>query len=201
MDVLPICRALLSVYDKTWIVELAEAIQLQGCKIISTGGTGRALREAGIHYDEVSEYTGSPEMLGGRVKTLHPRIHGGLLFRREDPKQVSEAGRLGIAPIDLVAVNLYPFEATVAKPGVTVEEATENIDIGGPTMIRAAAKNFFSVVVLTDPDDYAIFMKEIEEHGGVILETRRRLAKKAFDHTSKYDAAITKYFSSLEKQG
>jgi len=198
MSVQPVRQVILSVFDKTGIKELGEFLASQKCNILSTGGTGRALTEAGVPYQEVSDYTRSPEMLGGRVKTLHPKIHGGLLFRREDSHQAEEAQKYNIDPIDLVAVNLYPFEATIAKPGVTVEDAIENIDIGGPTMIRAAAKNFFSVVVLTQPNDYQLVMNEIKNQGGVSLETRRKLAGKAFQYTSEYDNAIQNYFKSLD---
>src|SRR3990172_4490811 len=147
MDIQPIQRAILSVYDKRGLVDLAQYLAEKGCHLLSTGGTGRALHEAGIDYEEVSHYTGSPEMLHGRVKTLHPKIHGGLLYKREDPAQAAEAAAHGQLPIDLVVVNLYPFDATLAKPDVTLSEATENIDNGGPTLIRASAKNFVSVAV------------------------------------------------------
>lgn len=196
MSVLPIRKAILSVFDKTGIDEFAKALSEKGVHILSTGGTGRSLMKAGVPYQEVSDYTGSPEMLGGRVKTLHPKIHGGLLFKRNDPNQVEEAEKYGIYPIDLVAVNLYPFEATVARPDVSMDVATENIDIGGPTMIRSSAKNFLSVVVITDPRDYPEIVKEINEQGGVTLETRHRLAAKAFAHTSHYDSAITAFLTS-----
>ena len=197
MSIVKIQQAILSVYDKTGIIELAQALSSNGCHILSTGGTGKALTEAGITYQEVSDYTGSPEMLGGRVKTLHPKIHGGLLFKREDAEQVVEAEKHDVKAIDLVAVNLYPFEATITKPGVTLDEATENIDIGGPTMIRAAAKNFHSVTVITSPDDYTLIINELKQHGGVTYETRRMLASKAFQHTSQYDAAITTYLQNI----
>ncbi len=201
MTIQTIRQAVLSVFDKRGIVELGKFLETIGCQILSTGGTGRALKEAGINYQEVSDYTGTPEMLRGRVKTLHPKIHGGILFRRVDPAQVEEVEKYGIKPIELVAVNLYPFEKTVSNPDVTTVEATENIDIGGPALIRAAAKNFFSVVVLTDPKDYPTIIKEMENSGGVSLETRRRLATKAFEHTSQYDKAIHEYFSTLSSQG
>lgn len=197
MSIIPIKQAILSVYDKTGVVKLAQALTSKGCHLLSTGGTGRALTEAGIGYQEVSDYTGSPEMLGGRVKTLHPKIHGGLLFKREDEAQVIEADQHGVKPIDLVAVNLYPFESTIAKPDVTLDDATENIDIGGPTMIRAAAKNFQSVTVITSPRYYAMVIAELNEHGGIRYETRMKLAEKAFQQTSKYDAAISAYLHKL----
>ncbi|MEW6235680.1 MAG: hypothetical protein AB1656_09865 [Candidatus Omnitrophota bacterium] len=197
MGRIKIQRAIISVYNKDGILKLGRALADWGVDILSTGGTSRALADAGIPYQEVSDYTGSPEMLGGRVKTLHPIIHGGLLFKREDEAQAEEAESFGIQPIDLVAVNLYPFEATIAKPGVTVEEAIENIDIGGPAMIRSAGKNFRSVAVLTDPADYDPFIDEMKETGEIGLNTRRRLAAKAFDHVSRYDEAITNYLASL----
>lgn len=198
MDVVPIQQAILSVYEKSGVVDLGRALKAHGTHILSTGGTGRALHESGIEYQEVSDYTGSPEMLGGRVKTLHPMIHGGILFKRSDPSQVEEAGEYDVKPIDLVAVNLYPFQQTIAKPGVTLDEALENIDIGGPTMIRAAAKNFKSVTVITEPDDYTLVIEEIKKHNGVTLETRKKLAAKAFMHTHQYDRAITGYLQSVK---
>lgn len=196
MSIVPIRKAILSVFDKTGIEDFAKALAKNSVHILSTGGTGRALAKVSVHYQEVSDYTGSPEMLGGRVKTLHPKIHGGLLFKRNDSSQVEEADRYGIYPIDLVAVNLYPFEATVAKPDVSMEVATENIDIGGPTMIRSAAKNFLSVTVVTDPRDYSSIIQEMDERGGISLDTRHRLAAKAFEHTSHYDNAITAFLTS-----
>ncbi len=196
MSIVPIRKAILSVFDKTGIEDFAKALAKNGVHILSTGGTGRALSKVSVKYQEVSDYTGSPEMLGGRVKTLHPKIHGGLLFKRNDTSQVEEASEHGIYPIDLVAVNLYPFEATVAKPDVSMEVATENIDIGGPTMIRSAAKNFLSVTVVTDPRDYGSIIQEMNEQGGITLETRHRLAAKAFEHTSHYDNIITAFLTS-----
>ncbi len=195
MDQVKIRRAILSVYDKSGIERLGKALAEHDVYILSTGGTGRALTQAGIPYQEVSEYTGSPEMLGGRVKTLHPYIHGGLLFKREDAKQAIEAENFGIKPIDLVAVNLYPFEQTVAKSEVTLGEAMENVDIGGPTMIRSGSKNFQSVAVITDPSDYNGIIEELREGGSLSFETRKRLAVKAFQHTSDYDSAIVNYLS------
>ena len=196
MSVVTIRKAILSVFDKTGIEEFGKALAEKDVHILSTGGTGRSLSKIGVKYQEVSDYTGSPEMLGGRVKTLHPKIHGGLLFKRNDPAQTEEADKYGIYPIDLVAVNLYPFEATVAKPDVSMDVATENIDIGGPTMIRSSAKNFKSVVVVTDPEDYELIIKEMNEQGGISINTRHRLATKAFEHTSKYDNAITNFLQS-----
>ncbi len=188
-------RALLSVSDKTGIAEFARGLELLGVKIISTGGTAKILRNAGIEVTDVSEVTGCPEMMGGRVKTLHPRIHGGLLCLRESKEQMAEAEREDISLIDMVAVNLYPFEVTVSKEGVELEEAIENIDIGGPTLLRSAAKNYRSVTVLSDPSDYGHVLKELRSTGVVSEETRAALAVKAFRHTADYDAAIDTYLS------
>lgn len=184
-------RALISVFDKTGIVDFSKRLTALHIEILSTGGTAKQLRDAGIPVRDVADFTGSPEMLGGRVKTLHPKVHGGLLYRRhhaEDLKQVKEHS---IAPIDLVVVNLYPFEATAAKQGLTAEELIENIDIGGPTMLRSAAKNFESVTVVTDPGDYANVAAELESTKETSLETRLALALKVFATTSRYDGMIT----------
>jgi phosphoribosylaminoimidazolecarboxamide formyltransferase/IMP cyclohydrolase len=186
-------KAILSVYDKTGLVDFARGLQARGWTLLASGGTARLLRENQIPVSEVAEYTGSPEILGGRVKTLHPAIHGGLLARDTEEDR-EELARQGWDYIDLAAVNLYPFAETVARPGVTVAEAVENIDIGGVTLIRAAAKNFSRVTLLCDPKDYASVLQELQA-GGVTAETRRRLAVKGFAHTAKYDAAITAYFS------
>lgn len=188
-------RALLSVSDKTGIVEFARGLEELGIKIISTGGTAKSIREAGMEVSDVSEVTGFPEMMGGRVKTLHPRIHGGLLCLRKNKEHMEEAKKEDIALIDMVAVNLYPFEATISKAGVELEEAIENIDIGGPTLLRSAAKNYRSVVVLSDPSDYGRILKEIRSSGIVSEKTRAELAVKAFRHTANYDAAIDTYLS------
>ena len=188
-------RALLSVSDKTGIAEFARGLELLGVKIISTGGTAKILRDAGIEVTDVSEVTGCPEMMGGRVKTLHPRIHGGLLCLRESKEQMAEALKEDISLIDLVAVNLYPFEVTVSKEGVELEEAIENIDIGGPTLLRSAAKNYRSVTVLSDPSDYGHVLKELRSTGIINESTRAALAVKAFRHTANYDAAIDTYLS------
>lgn len=189
-------RALLSVYDKTGVVEFARRLGTAGIELISTGGTAKLLREAGLAVRDVSELTGWPEMLGGRVKTLHPKVHGGLLFRRNNADDRVQAEKHGIAPIDLVVVNLYPFEATAAKSGLTPEELIENIDIGGPTMLRSAAKNLESVAVVTEPEDYARVAAEIEGTHGVSLATRLELARKVFAVTSRYDGLIA---SELER--
>lgn len=188
-------RALLSVSDKTGITEFARGLQSLGVKIISTGGTAKVLRNAGIEVTDVSEITGFPEMMGGRVKTLHPRIHGGILCLRGSKEQMAEAIKEDISLIDMVAVNLYPFEETVSKEGVELEEAIENIDIGGPTLLRSAAKNYPSVTVLSDPSDYGHVLKELRSTGVISESTRAALAIKAFRHTANYDAAIDVYLS------
>lgn len=188
---MPIERALISVFDKTGIVEFARKLGSLRVEMLSTGGTAKLLRDSGIAVRDVSEFTGWPEMLGGRVKTLHPKVHGGLLFRRNSPEDRAQAAQHGIAPIDLVVVNLYPFEVTAAKAGLTAEELIENIDIGGPTMLRSAAKNFESVTVVCDPADYARVGAEIESSREVSLSTRLELARKVFATTSRYDGLIT----------
>ncbi len=190
-------RALLSVHDKTGIVELARALHGLGVELISTGGTARLLRDSGLPVREVAEVTGFPEMLDGRVKTLHPRVQGGILARRDVPEHLAALERHGIPPIDLVVVALYPFESTVARPGVTRAEAIEQIDIGGPTMIRAAAKNHEHVAVVTDPGQYPALLEELTRTGGeVSAPTRARLAREAFRRTAEYDAAIARYLAA-----
>jgi phosphoribosylaminoimidazolecarboxamide formyltransferase/IMP cyclohydrolase len=184
-------RALISVFDKTGIVEFAKRLVALKIEILSTGGTSKLLREAGVAVKDVSDFTGWPEMLGGRVKTLHPKVHGGLLYRRGHSDDRKQAAEHGIAPIDLVVVNLYPFEATAAKSGLSAEELIENIDIGGPTMLRSAAKNFESVTVVTDPADYDRVAREIEASHETSLATRLELARKVFAATSAYDGMIT----------
>ncbi len=189
-------RALISVYDKTGVVEFARRVADAGYELVSTGGTHRTLTgEGGLDVRQVAEVTGSPEILEGRVKTLHPAIHGGLLARRDSPEQMRELAAHGIDAIDLVAVNLYPFVATVARPGVTLEDALENIDIGGPTMLRAAAKNFPSVAVVVDPADYDWVADKLAGDG-LTSGDRRGLAAKAFRHVSEYDAAVTAYLDA-----
>ena len=190
----PIKRALISVFDKTGIVELAQVLKSKGVEIISTGGTAKALKEAGIETIELGDYTGFPEMLDGRVKTLHPKIHGGLLYIRGNTEHEKTVAEHGIGPIDLVVVNLYPFEETV-KSGATREEIIEKIDIGGPSMLRSAAKNHASVAVVVDPADYPAVAEAIKKDGGTSLEERTRLAGKVFVRTARYDAAIAAYFS------
>ena len=179
-------RALLSVSDKTGLVEFAKFLEGRGVELISTGGTAKALRDAGVKVMELSDYTGFPEMMDGRVKTLHPKVHGGLLQRRDLETHREQAKKNHIPTIDLVVVNLYPFEQTVARPDCTWEEAIENIDIGGPSMLRSAAKNHEAVTVLTEPADYRTVQAEMEGSGNTTLETRRRLAAKVFRHTAHY---------------
>ena len=180
-------RALISVYDKTGVVDFARELAALGVEIVSTGGTAGLLRDSLIPVRDVSDLTGWPEMLGGRVKTLHPKVHGGILFQRGKLEDRKQAVGHGIVPIDLVVVNLYPFSATAAKPGVTAEELIENIDIGGPAMVRSAAKNFQSVVVVTDPADYAAIARELREKKELDLSTRLHLAQKAYARTARYD--------------
>ena len=193
-DVVPIRRALISVSDKSGLVPFATALAARGVQILSTGGSAAALRAAGVAVTEVSEHTGFPEILDGRVKTLVPQIHGGLLGRRDLPAHVAQMAAHNIAPIDLLAVNLYPFEATVAR-GASAEDCVENIDIGGPALIRAAAKNHDFVTVLTEPDQYEAVLAEIEAQGGTTLALRRRLAGAAYARTAAYDAAIAGWFA------
>jgi len=191
-------RAILGVYDKTGIVEFAEALRGFGVEIMSTGGTARTLEEGGVPVRRVSDYTGFPEMMDGRVKTLHPKIHGGLLAMRDNETHMKEAEKNGVEMIDMVVGSLYPFEATIAKPDVTLAEAIENIDIGGPTMMRAAAKNYKYVAVVTDISQYKDIVAEMEKNDGCLsLETRFKLAKAVFKLTAHYDTMISDY---LEKQ-
>lgn len=188
-------RALLSVSDKTGLVPFAQTLAKAGVELISTGGTAKALRDAGLNVKDISEHTGFPEMLDGRVKTLHPKVHGGLLYIRGNATHEAAVQEHGITPIDLVVVNLYPFEATVAKPGVQLHEAIENIDIGGPSMLRSAAKNHDSVTVIVDPADYAEVARQIEASGNTDLPTRRKLAAKVFARTAAYDGAIANHLA------
>src|SRR5260370_5448492 len=183
-------RALLSVSDKTGLVALALALAEANVELISTGGTAKALREAGLKVTDLSAYTGFPEMLDGRVKTLHPKVHGGLLYVRGNPTHETTASQHGILAIDLVVVNLYPFQETVGRPNTSLHEAVENIDNGGPAMLRSAAKNHESVTVVVDPADYESVSEQIKETGNTTLELRRRLAAKVFARTAAYDAAI-----------
>jgi phosphoribosylaminoimidazolecarboxamide formyltransferase/IMP cyclohydrolase len=195
-DRAPVRRALLSVSDKSGLAEFGRRLHALGVEILSTGGTARALRDAGLPVTDVAEVTGFPEILGGRVKSLHPRVHGGILARRTDPEDLDELGAHGVEPIDLVAVNLYPFREAVAREDVTDALAAENVDIGGPGMLRAAAKNFAFVAAVVDPEDYGAVADELEANDGTLgMETRRRLAGDAFAHTAAYDAAIADYFA------
>ncbi|MBY0579559.1 MAG: bifunctional phosphoribosylaminoimidazolecarboxamide formyltransferase/IMP cyclohydrolase [Burkholderiales bacterium] len=197
-----ITQALISVSDKSGIVEFASRLHRMGVNILSTGGTARLLSEAGIPVTEVGDYTGFPEMLDGRVKTLHPKIHGGILARRDLPEHVEMIAKAGIPPIDLVVVNLYPFSQTVARDGCTLIDAMENIDIGGPTMVRAAAKNFNDVAIVTDPDDYGPILDEMQKsQGSLSLKTRYALCRKAFSHTAAYDGAISNYLTATSLEG
>jgi phosphoribosylaminoimidazolecarboxamide formyltransferase/IMP cyclohydrolase len=191
-------RAIVSVSEKTGVVSFAKGLAQMGVEILSTGGTAKMLREQGLSVTDISDYTGFPEMMDGRVKTLHPKVHGGLLGQRSKPEHVEKMKEHGILPIDLVAVNLYPFEATVAKEDCSLEDAIENIDIGGPTMLRSAAKNYPDVTVVVDPGDYDSVLSELKEKGEVSVETNFRLARKVFQHTARYDA-ISNYLGRIEK--
>ncbi|MGC8871416.1 MAG: IMP cyclohydrolase [Caldimicrobium sp.] len=190
-------RAIISVTDKTGIVEFARELSQLGIEIISTGGTAKVIREGGIKVIDISELTGFPEILGGRVKTLHPFVHGGILFKRDDPSHVETIKKMGIKPIDMVVVNLYAFDKVVEKKG-DLDTAIENIDIGGPTLLRASAKNFKYVTVIVDPSDYSKVLEEIKAYGNTTLKTRFELAKKVFQLTSSYDAMIFNYLSTFE---
>lgn len=197
----PIRRALLSVSDKTGLVDLAKKLHAFGVALVSTGGTWKALHDAGLKVQEIAEVTGFPEMLDGRVKTLHPRIHAGILAVRGDAKHMSTLASHQIAPIDLVVVNLYPFESTVQKPGVGHDEIVENIDIGGPTIVRAACKNYHDVAVVVDPGQYSALIAELSEHQGQLtLVTREGLAAAAFSRIAAYDAAIAQYFFGRQSE-
>ena len=194
-------RALISVTDKTGLAEFARNLNNLGVQLISTGGTAKLLRESGVAITEISDYTGFPEMLDGRVKTLHPKVHGGILGIRDNPEHVKTMVEHGIQPIDMVVVNLYAFTKTIERPGCTLEEAIENIDIGGPTLIRAAAKNFRHVAVVTDPKDYADVLEELKSSQGSVSEkTCFRLACKAFCLTHTYDGAICDYLTGKEAE-
>ena len=191
-------RALVSVSDKQGVAELSRKLQEMGVEILSTGGTARTLRDAGIPVIDVSDYTGFPEIMDGRVKTLHPKIHGALLGKRDNEGHIEQMKQHDIKPIDLVVVNLYPFEKTVAKPDCSLEEAIENIDIGGPTMLRSAAKNYNDVAVVIDSKDYEGIINEMKRSDGSLsLETRFRLAKKVFQSTCQYDKAIVDYLAGV----
>ncbi|MDB6131620.1 MAG: purH [Verrucomicrobiales bacterium] len=191
-----ISRALLSVSDKTGLLAFAQVLAHAGVELVSTGGTAKALREGGLKVIELGDYTGFPEMLDGRVKTLHPKVHGGLLYIRNNPTHEASVKAHAIQPIDLVVVNLYPFVQTISKPNVQLHEAIENIDIGGPSMLRSAAKNHDSVTVVTDPADYAEVSEQIKLHGATTKELRKKLAAKVFAQTAAYDAAIASYLAN-----
>jgi phosphoribosylaminoimidazolecarboxamide formyltransferase/IMP cyclohydrolase len=192
-------RALLSVSDKTGLVPLAQALANAGVELLSTGGTARALRETGLNVTDISAYTGFPEMLDGRVKTLHPKVHGGLLYLRGNPAHEAAIAQHQIQPIDFVIVNLYPFEQTVARPEATLHEAIENIDIGGPSMLRSAAKNHESVTVIVDPADYGPVIDQLKSNGNTTVELRQKLAAKVFARTAAYDAAIAAHLARAFK--
>ncbi|HSW36293.1 MAG TPA: bifunctional phosphoribosylaminoimidazolecarboxamide formyltransferase/IMP cyclohydrolase, partial [Candidatus Limnocylindrales bacterium] len=194
-------RALISVSDKTGVAALAHSLIGLGWEIVSTGGTAQSLRDAGLSVTSVDEVTGFPEILGGRVKTLNPMIHAGILARFDLEEQRLELERHGISPIELVVVNLYPFARTIAREGVRHAEAVENIDVGGPTMLRAAAKNYAHVTVVVNPNRYPEVIAELEQNGLISLETRCRLAAEAFAHTAEYDAVIAGYFAALPEAG
>ena len=197
-DRIKITRALLGVSDKSGIAELAQALARHGVELLSTGGTKAALEAAGVRVKAVEEFTGFPEILDGRVKTLHPKIHGGILARRGEPSHQRQMADHRLEPIDLVVVNFYPFEQTVAKTGVTLEDAVENIDIGGPTLVRAAAKNYADVAVVVDSGDYAALIRELDDHGGTLAAaTRWRLMRKAFARVTAYDCAISNYLGAV----
>ena len=193
-----VSTALISVTDKSGIVDFARSLEGLGIEILSTGGTARTIRDGGVKVLDISEYTGFPEMMDGRVKTLHPKVHGGLLGRRDNQQDIQMMRIHGIKDINMVVVNLYQFEQTVSRQGCTLEEAVENIDIGGPSMLRSAAKNFRYVTVIVDPSDYPKVLKEITESGQTTLETRFELAKKVFMHTWQYDRAISDYLESVQ---
>jgi phosphoribosylaminoimidazolecarboxamide formyltransferase/IMP cyclohydrolase len=193
-------QALISVSDKTGVLEFAQGLAAQGVKLLSTGGTAKMLRDAGLSVTEIGDYTGFPEMLDGRVKTLHPKVHGGILARRDLPEHLATIEQHGIPSIDLVCVNLYPFAATIAKAGVTLADAIENIDIGGPAMVRSSAKNYAGVAIVTDPEDYAPLLAEMKANAGSLqLGTRFNLAKKAFTHTARYDSMIANWLTGLDE--
>ncbi len=192
-------RAIISVTDKSGVVDFARGLKRFGVEILSTGGTAKALREGGVEVQEISDYTGFPEIMDGRVKTLHPKVHGGLLCLRDNPEHIRAMEENGIKPIDMVVVNLYQFQKAVERPGITLDEAIENIDIGGPSMLRSSAKNFKFVTVVVDPSDYGAILSEMQANQGqTTLETRFRLAKKVFRLTHDYDGAISRYLEKVE---
>ena len=191
-------RALISLTDKAGCEDFAGALAAMGVEILSTGGTAQKLRASGLTVTDVSEFTGFPEMLDGRVKTLHPLVHGGILNQRDNADHQEQCRQHGIKPIDIIAVNLYAFAKTVATPDCTLIDAIENIDIGGPTMLRASAKNFQDVTVIVDPADYPLVLAELQAHGNTTLATRFRLARKVFELTASYDAAIVQWLRTVD---
>jgi len=193
-------RALISLTDKSGIEGFAKDLAALDIQLLSTGGTAKKLRDAGLEVMDVSEFTGFPEMLDGRVKTLHPKVHGGILNQRANEDHKKQCAEHGLKDIDIIAVNLYAFEKTVADPNCSLADAIENIDIGGPTMLRAAAKNFHDVTVIVDPGDYPQVLKEIKESGNTTLKTRFKLAVKVFDLTSTYDTKISKWLNTIDTE-
>jgi phosphoribosylaminoimidazolecarboxamide formyltransferase/IMP cyclohydrolase len=193
-------RALISLTDKSGIEDFARALSAEGIEVLSTGGTASKIRDAGIAVVDVSDFTGFPEMLDGRVKTLHPKVHAGILHQRGNNDHLEQCSQYGLKPIDIVAVNLYAFEKTISDPGCSLEDGIENIDIGGPTLLRAAAKNFQDVTVIVDPDDYVTVLNEIREYGNTSLKTRFRLATKVFALTSQYDTAIINWLQKVDAE-
>lgn len=191
-------RAIISLTDKSGIEGFAKELETLGIEILSTGGTAKKMRENGIAVKDVADFTGFPEMLDGRVKTLHPKVHGGILAQKTNPDHVAQMKQHGLEAIDIVAVNLYAFEKTVSDPSCTLANAIENIDIGGPTMLRSSAKNFQDVTVIVDPADYPTVLAELKEHGNTTLKTRFRLAVKVFELTSMYDAAIAAWLNKVD---
>jgi len=191
-------RAIISLTDKSGIEGFAKELEALGIEILSTGGTAKKMRESGIAVKDVADFTGFPEMLDGRVKTLHPKVHGGILAQKTNPDHVEQMKQHGLEAIDIVAVNLYAFEKTVADPSCTVANAIENVDIGGPTMLRSSAKNFQDVTVIIDPADYPIVLAELKEHGNTTLKPRFRLAVKVFELTSTYDTAIAAWLNKVD---
>lgn len=201
MNPIPVKRALLSVSDKTGIIALAQKLAEKDIEILSTGGTAKILQKNNVPVISVDTFTGHPEIMDGRVKTLHPKVHGGILAIRDNPLHQEHMQQNGIKPIDLVVVNLYPFKQTIARSGVTVEEAIENIDIGGPTMVRSSAKNHAWVTVVVDPADYETLIAELFKNGAISFETRKKCAVKAFRHTADYDDTIQNYLTRVYLDG
>ncbi len=200
MTLIPIKRALISVSDKLGLVDFARGLVGHGIELFASGGTRKHLEQAGLKVREISDYTGFPEMMDGRIKTLHPKVHGGILCRHDRPDDLASMREHGIVPFELVVVNLYPFESTIARAGVTDEEAIEQIDIGGPTLIRGAAKNHAFTSIVMSAEQYAPILDQIAQHGGTTLEFRRALAAEAFQQIARYDRAIADYFAGGAKR-